>query len=136
MPPLDRRRLLIWLGAPLLAAVGYPIVRYLFPRGASGAAAAVEFPLHELAPGESKRFLLGGRPAILVRTPEGLRAFWASCPHLGCLVSWRRGRNDFFCPCHGGRFDDDGRVLGGPPRQPLTPLVVEEDGETIRVRPT
>jgi len=136
--PVGRRRALAWLLAPaaaaLAAATGWPIARYLFPAGAAAAAASFEIPAREVALGESKRFLLGGRPAIVVRTAQGLRAYWGACTHLGCLVSWRRGRSDFFCPCHGGRFDVDGRVLGGPAREPLAPLVIEEIGETIRVR--
>ncbi|MFO0982698.1 MAG: ubiquinol-cytochrome c reductase iron-sulfur subunit [Planctomycetota bacterium] len=39
------------------------------------------------------------------------------CTHLGCSVRWDRRTNDGFrCPCHGGVFDADGRVVKGPPR--------------------
>ena len=136
--PVGRRRVLAWLLAPaaaaLAAATGWPIARYLFPAGVAAATASIEIAAGEVALGESKRFLLGGRPAIVVRTAQGLRAYWGACTHLGCLVSWRRGRSDFFCPCHGGRFDVDGHVVGGPAREPLAPLVIEEIGDTIRVR--
>jgi cytochrome b6-f complex iron-sulfur subunit len=135
---LGRRRLLAALAAPLAAGVaallGYPLARYLQPQGVATGPATVEFARRELAPGEAKRFLLAGRPAIVVRTAHGFRAFWAACTHLGCTVRWRRTPGDLFCPCHGARFDLDGRVRGGPARAPLGPLVVEEDEETIRVR--
>jgi cytochrome b6-f complex iron-sulfur subunit len=135
---MGRRRLLAWVLSPLAAAAaaaaGYPVLRYLLPPGAARGPASAEFALHELAPGESKRFLLGGQPAILVRTQEGFRAFIAACTHLGCVVMWRRARGEFFCPCHGGRFASDGHVRGGPARAPLAPLIVEVEGETVRVR--
>ena len=136
--PIARRRALAWLFAPIAAAfaaaVGWPVARYLAPLAGATGARFVEFPASEIAVGDSKRFLIGGRPAIVVRTAAGIRAYWGACTHLGCLVSWRRGRSDFFCPCHGARFDTDGRVLGGPARAPLAPLVVEESGDRVRVR--
>ena len=136
--PIGRRRLLRALLASLAAAcagaTGWSVLRYLLPTGAARGPASAEFSAHALAPGESKRFLLAGEPAILVRTAEGFRAFRATCSHLGCAVTWRRARAEFFCPCHGGRFDAAGQVRGGPVRAPLAPLLVEVEGETIRVR--
>jgi cytochrome b6-f complex iron-sulfur subunit len=138
MPPLARRRMLALLGGPLAAvaaaAIGYPLFRYLQPAAGAGGVAEVVIPIGELAPGESRRVLLAGRPALVIRTADGFRAFWASCTHLGCTVRWRRGRGDLFCPCHGGRFDAEGRAVGGPVREPLTPLEVEVREETVVVR--
>jgi Rieske Fe-S protein len=47
----------------------------------------------------------------LVRKPgDEIEAFTTICPHLGCSVD--RSDAGFLCPCHGGRFDLDGkRVL-------------------------
>lgn len=52
------------------------------------------------------------------------------CPHLGCRVHWEPQNNRFYCPCHLGTFDPEGRPTGGPPlaaNQPLPeyPLKVE-----------
>jgi menaquinol-cytochrome c reductase iron-sulfur subunit len=44
----------------------------------------------------------------------------ARCTHLGCQVRWEG--SEFLCPCHGGRFDREGRCLGGPPTRPLVRL--------------
>ncbi len=41
------------------------------------------------------------------------------CTHLGCPYSWNDKSGKFDCPCHGGVFDAEGRVLGGPPPRPL-----------------
>jgi len=52
------------------------------------------------------------------------------CTHLGCGVSWDTNQRKFFCPCHGGVYDGDGKVLAGPPPRPLDRLVVKvEDGK-------
>jgi len=51
------------------------------------------------------------------------------CTHLGCRVHWESGKNAYLCPCHGGVFDKEGRVLAGPPPRPLDRYEVKiEDG--------
>lgn len=45
---------------------------------------------------------------------DGISAVSTVCPHLGCLVK-RNEDGSYICPCHGSRFDADGKVLSGPP---------------------
>jgi len=45
------------------------------------------------------------------------------CKHLGCIVTWEgsdKFKNEFYCPCHGGRYYKDGKnVPHTPPNAPL-----------------
>jgi Rieske Fe-S protein len=41
------------------------------------------------------------------------------CAHLGCPVRYVQAAERFICPCHGGVYQFDGRVAGGPPVRPL-----------------
>ncbi|MGF1601623.1 MAG: Rieske 2Fe-2S domain-containing protein [Thermosynechococcaceae cyanobacterium] len=42
-----------------------------------------------------------------------------TCSHLGCTVNWDAGQNQFICPCHGSRYDDQGKVVHGPAKRNL-----------------
>ena len=39
--------------------------------------------------------------------------------HLGCPVRYIDAAKRFICPCHGGVYDFQGQVDGGPPVRPL-----------------
>ncbi len=43
----------------------------------------------------------------------------AVCTHMGCLVRWNSAERSWDCPCHGSRFDYDGKVIQGPANQDL-----------------
>ncbi|NTV03258.1 MAG: FAD-dependent oxidoreductase [Chlorobiaceae bacterium] len=72
-----------------------------------------------------------GTPLLLARRGEGWAAFDARCTHMGCPVRPDGTAGGFLCPCHAGRFDDEGRPVGGPPKAPLAALQVREDGELL-----
>lgn len=36
------------------------------------------------------------------------------CPHLGCALKWNSAEHSWDCPCHGSRFDADGKLLDNP----------------------
>ncbi|MBZ0156404.1 MAG: Rieske 2Fe-2S domain-containing protein [Alphaproteobacteria bacterium] len=59
-----------------------------------------------------------------VRNKGKLFILSSRCTHLGCLVEWSRSRKRFLCPCHGGTYDMEGIVAGGPPPRPLSRLPV------------
>lgn len=48
---------------------------------------------------------------------EGAKA--PRCPHLGCRLAWNPDEKTWDCPCHGSRFDSEGRILEGPAQNNL-----------------
>jgi cytochrome b6-f complex iron-sulfur subunit len=64
-----------------------------------------DFPLNTFT-------LLAEHKIFIWRDHEGVRALSAACTHLGCIVKY--AEEGFLCPCHGSRFDGEGRVLSGP----------------------
>ncbi len=82
-----------------------------------------------LKPGETLEFTdLQGKKALLVNMDGKFIAFSLVCTHLGCIVEWNPEKREFYCPCHQGRFDAEGKVISGPPPRPLDrfEVVVEE----------
>lgn len=36
------------------------------------------------------------------------------CPHLGCALKYNKKERTWDCPCHGSRFEEDGRLIDNP----------------------
>jgi Rieske Fe-S protein len=73
-----------------------------------------------IAPGDGAIVRVGGHHCAVHRDDDGvLHTLSARCTHLGCLVAFNRAERAWECPCHGSRFDPDGRVLQGPATKPL-----------------
>ena len=41
-------------------------------------------------------------------------ALYAVCTHLGCLPKWVDVTDRFECPCHGSKYERDGKYISGP----------------------
>jgi Rieske Fe-S protein len=138
----DRRNVLNWLlglwGGGVVAAVFYPVVRYLTPPDIPEAAAlsATAGSARELLPNSGRVVPFGSRPVIVVRTPTGeLRAFSATCTHLDCTVQYRSDLQRIWCACHNGQYDLNGRNVAGPPPRPLEAYAVNlKDDEIVITR--
>jgi cytochrome b6-f complex iron-sulfur subunit len=109
--------------AAAAAAAAFPVFKYLAPRSDKLGANKLEFAVSDLPAGEAKFFEYAGSSAVLVKTSAGaLVVLSAVCTHLGCIVQWEKGSQDFLCPCHAGRYSPDGAVTGGPPPKPLAKI--------------
>lgn len=64
----------------------------------------------------------------------GVRVLDSTCTHLGCRTRYDAQAQRFLCPCHGGAYDLDGRVLDGPPPAPLRRLEARVDGTDVVVQ--
>lgn len=51
--------------------------------------------------------------------PQPYVAISTRCAHLGCPVRYIQASQRFVCPCHGGVYNFEGKVDGGPPVRPL-----------------
>ena len=36
------------------------------------------------------------------------------CPHLGCALRWNKQEHSWDCPCHGSRFEENGKLIDNP----------------------
>ena len=124
--------------AATMAAVLYPIVRFVRPRPATSSGAlqmVAPYRVNELKADSEGRwpppFNFGGKPCLLIRTPDGeIKAFCAVCTHLDCTVEYREGKTDIFCNCHNGVYDLNGRNVSGPPPRPLDAYKVTLEGKS------
>lgn len=69
----------------------------------------------------------------LVNDGDSIIALSPVCTHLGCFVNFDKNSNEFICPCHGGKYDSEGKVLKGPPKEPLQRLPVKIENKKIFV---
>lgn len=143
---MERRQLLTLLvhggSATVALVVGVPTLIYAVSPGARDQAAArwrdlgplEAFPLGEITASVVQRDPVpepasqGGRAADAALRPgvyvwrvaeNEVIVFSRSCTDLGCPVTFDRGSECFFCPCHGGIFDKQGERMAGPPDRPL-----------------
>lgn len=62
---------------------------------------------------------------------EGVYAVSKICTHLGCIVTQTEW--GFQCPCHGSKYNETGKVIGGPAPKALPWLEVSKhvDGNLV-----
>ncbi len=76
--------------------------------------------LGDVRPGEGAVIKLNGRDVAAYRAEDGsVSAVSARCTHLGCIVGFNNAERTWDCPCHGSRYDTDGRVIEGPATKQL-----------------
>jgi cytochrome b6-f complex iron-sulfur subunit len=93
----------------------------------------VRLPLASLPEGGRTEVEYAGEPTEVVRTGAGVVARSLLCSHFGCRVEWRPAERRYYCPCHGGLFDAEGRPLAGPPNRPLRPVRADVVGADVLI---
>jgi cytochrome b6-f complex iron-sulfur subunit len=139
--PVTRKRFVDWLlgtsAGGFLAAVFYPVIRYIIPPELPESAVnsvTLSFPPSDMPANSGRIFKFGNKPGILVETPSGeLRAFSAICTHLDCTVQFREDLGHIWCACHNGHYDLNGVNIAGPPPRPLDRYDVNVRGNQIVV---
>jgi Rieske Fe-S protein len=89
------------------------------------------------AAGKSTAYIRKAPAGEEVTGEEGFVAISTRCAHLGCPVRYVEAAANFICPCHGGVYDFEGKVIGGPPVRPLDRFQtrLSEDGKQVEVGP-
>jgi quinol---cytochrome c reductase iron-sulfur subunit, bacillus type len=80
--------------------------------------------------GKTTAYIRKTNPELPSEKAGGFVAISTRCAHLGCPVRWVVAADRFVCPCHGGVYDFQGLVVGGPPVRPLDRFVTRvQDGQ-------
>lgn len=114
--PAPSRRLFLRqsMGWLILAAMGYPLLRFLNFR----------LPKKPIQVKVDQDLGLRGfaieHDFILFRGQETAWAVSRRCTHLGCTLSFDESAGQLVCPCHHSRFDIKGKRLAGPAKRDLT----------------
>lgn len=131
-----RRRFLLglsWTGVGLLLTTFFAaVLKFFWPRVSSRPPRSVQvgFP-EDFQPGQV--VYNRSRKLFIVRDAKGFISLSARCTHLGCMVVWNRDHRMFLCPCHGGKYDAEGRNVEGPPPRPLDLLALRLDDGGVLV---
>lgn len=56
------------------------------------------------------------------------------CTHLSCKVTWHEDEALYKCPCHDGFFDEEGKVVHGPPPRPLDRYENKIEDDVLYIR--
>ena len=125
----------IWMASLvlLLGEAGAGILWFAYPRfkeGTFGGTFAVG-PGEVPGAGEAPNSKPAGRFHISHLGDDSLIVLYGVCTHLGCLPSWVEANTRFECPCHGSKFELDGKYIEGPAPSSLDRFITTiyfEDG--------
>lgn len=65
--------------------------------------------------GEGRIIKVRGKKVAVYKDNTGkIFAMSPKCTHMGCTVNWNGTEKTWDCPCHGSRYNYDGKVIHGP----------------------
>ncbi len=68
---------------------------------------------------------LDDKGVFIFANDDGLHAISSVCTHLGCIVNIAEW--GFQCPCHGSKYNENGKVIGGPAPRNLAWLEISRN---------
>ena len=82
----------------------------------------------------TKAFAWGGKLGLFFRKADGkLMALKGVCSHMECNIAYKPEERKFYCSCHKGWFDENGRNIKGPPPKPLEIFVYTVEADKLIV---
>ncbi len=135
---VTRRRFLsifFGIGSALgLGAFAAPLILYVYPVLKGTVYEKQKIAAVADVTGDGVRFDYQDIPSMLIQKKDkSYAAFSLVCTHLGCIVKWEPQNFDFHCPCHGGKFNENGKNIAGPPPKPLTEWNITQEAGQIFV---
>ena len=129
----------IGLGSGFVSLIGVAqgVFAFWFPAAPYEPSKKSKIGLPEDFPkGETKMLTFEKENVFVFHNDEGLYAMSARCTHVGCAVT--PTATGFICPCHGSKFDGNGKNTEGPAPTPLKWLAVSRapDGQIVLDRGT
>jgi Rieske Fe-S protein len=81
----------------------------------------------------TKPFAWGGKVGLFFKRADGrMVALKGVCSHMECNIVYKPENRRFYCPCHKGWYDENGKNVEGPPPKPLELFEYrEEEGKLI-----
>ncbi len=122
-----------WLVA-FFSGTGVALMRFAFPTLGKEPDFVVlnRKDFMDLPDNSIKRFPWGGTVGLYFKKPDGsVLALKGVCTHMECNVEYKPAEKKFYCPCHQGWFDDNGKNIAGPPPKPLERFVITEEGDKL-----
>jgi cytochrome b6-f complex iron-sulfur subunit len=124
-----------WLVA-FVSGSAYALFRFAFPTLGKEpdfvvlkAADYLDIPVNSAKP-----FAWGGKLGLFVKKENGTAtAFKGVCSHMECNIAYKPESKRFYCACHKGWFDENGKNIEGPPPKPLETFEMQVEGEKLIV---
>lgn len=63
---------------------------------------------------------INGKSSTIYEDEEKKHTVCSTCPHAGCKLLLNETEKTWDCPCHGSRFDIDGKCISGPANKDIT----------------
>lgn len=137
----SRREFLFYIwGASMVLLLGEAtagLIWFALPRFKEGEFGGIfKFSPEDLPqnPGGDPVSVPSGRFHLSYTADSGLIALYGVCTHLGCLPIWNPGTTRFECPCHGSKYELNGKYIEGPAPRSLdafSMVITFNDGTTL-----
>ena len=127
------------LGGWLLAALSggiFALLRFAFPTLGKEPDFVILKPEDylDIPANSTKAFAWGGKLGLFFRKTDGnLVALKGVCSHMECNIAYKPEERKFYCSCHKGWFDENGKNIQGPPPKPLEVFVYTVEGDKLIV---
>jgi cytochrome b6-f complex iron-sulfur subunit len=122
-----------WLLA-LLSGSTYALLKFAFPTLGKEPDFVVLNPndFLEISRNSAKPFAWGGKVGLFLKKEDGsMLALKGVCTHMECNIAYKPQDKKFYCACHKGWFDQNGKNIAGPPPKPLEVFDYRVEGDKL-----